>query len=99
MEGKIKGVTIKHMPSGKWFGYFLVDDGNGSGEMTFVDAVVGIDVGLEHYAVASESFEVENPRHLKHELKKLRKEQRKLSKKKEGFPELEQATDRRHQDV
>jgi putative transposase len=74
MDGKIKGVTIKHMPSGKWFGYFLVDDDNGSEEMTVVDAVVGIDVGLEHYAVDSDGFEVENPRHLKHELKKLRKE-------------------------
>jgi putative transposase len=84
VEGKIKGVTIKHMPSSKWFAYLLVDDGLGKNEVTVIDTVVGLDVGLEHYAVDSDGREVENPRYLKQTLKKLRKEQRRLSRKQKG---------------
>jgi putative transposase len=85
VDGTIKGVTVKHMPSGKWFAYLLVDDGRGPGdELRIIDNAVGIDVGLEHFIVDSEGNEVENPRHLKHELKKLRREQRRLSKKQKG---------------
>jgi len=54
-----------------------------------IDKAVGIDVGLEHYAVDSDGNEVENPRHLKHELKKLRREQRRLSKKQKGSKNYE----------
>lgn len=82
--GKIKGVTIKYMPSGKWFAYLLVDDGNRTNELAVIDSAVGIDVGLEHYAVDSDGNEVENPRHLKNALKKLRREQRRLSRKQKG---------------
>jgi putative transposase len=81
VDGMIKGVTVKHMPSGKWFAYLLVDNDTGPSTLTVIDSSVGIDVGLEHYAVDSDGNEVENPRHLKRELKKLRREQRRLSRK------------------
>ena len=84
VEGNIKGVTIKHMPSGKWFAYLLVDNGTETEELTVIDNAVGIDVGLEHFFVDSDGNEVENPLYLKHELKKLRREQRRLSKKQKG---------------
>jgi putative transposase len=89
VDGMIKGVTIKHMPSGKWFAYLLVDDGRGPSVPMIVDNAVGIDVGLEHYAVDSDSNEVENPRHLKNVLKKLRREQRRLSRKQKGSRNFE----------
>jgi putative transposase len=82
--GNIKGVTVKHMPSGKWFAYLLVDNGTGPSTLMVIDRSVGLDVGLEHYAVDSDGNEVENPRYLKRELKKLRREQRRLSKKQKG---------------
>jgi len=78
--GDIKAVTIKRMPSGKWYALLLVDDGSGAGELTIIGKAVGLDVGLEHYVVDSDGTEVENPRHLKHELKRLRREQRRLSR-------------------
>ena len=84
VEGNIKGIIIKHMPSGKWFACLSVDDGRGSRELMVIHDAVGIDVGLEHYAVDSDGNEVENPRYLKRELKKLRREQRRLSKKQKG---------------
>jgi len=84
VEGNIKGVTIKHTASGKWFAYLLVDDGNGTNELPVIHDAVGIDVGLEYYAVDSDGQEVENPRYLKRELNKLRREQRRLSRKQKG---------------
>ncbi len=84
VHGNIKGITVKHMPSGKWFAYLLVDYDRGADELTIVEKAVGIDVGLEHYAVDSVGNEVENPRWLSRELKKLRREQRKLHKRELG---------------
>jgi putative transposase len=90
IEGTIKGVTIKHMSSGKWFAYLLVDDGcNPFNELKIIDKAVGIDVGLEHFAVDSDGNEVENPRHLKNALKKLRREHRRLSRKEKGSKNFE----------
>jgi len=43
-----------------------------------------LDVGLEHYTVNSEGDEEENPRFLKEGLKKLRREQRRLSRCQKG---------------
>ncbi len=83
VAGDIKGVTIKHFPSGKWYAYLLVDDKKAD-EIMFINKAVGIDVGLERYTVDSDGQEVENPRWLKRGLKKLQREQRKLHKKELG---------------
>ena len=79
--GDIKQVTIKHMPSGKWYAYIIVDNGSKEFEPVDIENAVGLDVGLENYIVDSDGNEVENPRHLKRTLKKLRREQRRLSRK------------------
>ena len=68
------------MRSGKRCAYLLVDDGNDANELPVIDGAVGFDVGLEHYIIDSERNEVENPYHLKHQLKKLRREQREPSR-------------------
>jgi putative transposase len=84
IEGKIKQVTIKYMPSGKWYTYIIVDNGSKDFELTDVEAAVGLDVGLMSYIVDSDGNEVDNPRHLKQALKKLRRVQRRLSRKQKG---------------
>ena len=82
--GEIKQVTIKHMPSGKWYAYIVVDNGSSGFEPVDIERAVGLDFGLTSYIVDSDGNEVENPRHLKQALKKLRREQRRLSKKQKG---------------
>jgi putative transposase len=82
--GKIKQVTIKHMPSGKWYAYIIVDNGSSDFELIDVETAVGLDVGLTSYIMDSDGHEVENPRHLKNALKKLRRDHRRLSKKQKG---------------
>ncbi len=84
VHGNIKGIAIKHTPSGKWYACLLVDDGESAEVITVIDKAVGIDVGLESFVVDSDGNEVDNPRHLKRELKKLRREQWSLSKKEKG---------------
>ena len=84
IEGNIKQVTIKHMPSGKWYAYIIVDNGSTDFDICEVETAVGLDVGLTSYIVDSDGHEVENLRHLKQSLKKLRREQRRLSKKQKG---------------
>jgi putative transposase len=81
IEGEIKEVIVKHMPSGKWYAYILIDDGRGEDKLDIIENAVGIDVGLEHYAVDSDGLETENPCYLKQALKRLRKEQHRLMKK------------------
>lgn len=78
--GIVKGVTIKHAASGNWYAYLLVDDGKGGPELSVIRSAVGLDVGLEHYSVDSEGDVVDNPRFLKEGLKRLRREQRRLSR-------------------
>lgn len=84
VEGDVEGVAIKHMPSGKWYACLFVDGGNGPPETMVIDSVADIGVGLEHCTVDSDGQEVDDPRHLKHELKKLHREQRHLSRKQKG---------------
>lgn len=89
VKGEIKQVAIKHMPSGDWHALIIVDDGKGEDKVTFIEAAVGIDVGLEHCAVDSDGLETENPRRLKRELKKLRRDQRGLDRKGKGSKNYE----------
>lgn len=48
------------------------------------DRMVGVDMGLEYFAILSNGEKIDNPRYLRHYLKKLRLEQQKLDKKKKG---------------
>jgi putative transposase len=48
------------------------------------DNIVGIDVGLKEFATLSDNTTISNPRHLNKKLKKLKREQRKLSRKTKG---------------
>jgi putative transposase len=81
--GAIKTLTIKKMPSGKWFAIFTSDM-----EMRQVPQKdifpVGIDLGIEHFAYMSDGKTIENPRHFKHAEEKLADAQRRLSRKKKG---------------
>ncbi len=84
IDGNIKQITIKHVPSGKWFAFVQADDCIVIPEKQTIESAVGIDVCLTNFAVDSDALALENPRWLKKSLKKLRHEQRKLSRAKKG---------------
>lgn len=82
IEGEIKTLTVKRMPSGKWFAYFSCRVEEQPKEKPFKE--VGIDVGLNCFAMLSDGSKIENPRYYRKEEPKLARLQRQLSRKKKG---------------
>ena len=80
--GKINNATVVRTPSGKYFVVLNVDfepkvKQNGGGS-------IGIDVGIKEFYSDSNGNVVNNPKFLEKSSKKLRREQRRLSRKKKG---------------
>lgn len=77
--GKIKNVTVKRTPTGKYFAVLVVEfepetRPNAGGS-------VGIDVGIKEFYTDSNGSVVLNPKYLERSERKLRREQRRLSRK------------------
>jgi putative transposase len=83
INGKIKTLTIKREPSGKWFAIFSCIE-NIKDKRKVNDKKIGIDVGLEHFANLSDGTMVDNPRFLIKSERKLKRLQRRLNRRKLG---------------
>lgn len=81
--GTIKTLTIKRMPSGKWYAFFSAEAEITPG-IRAGKPLIGLDLGIEHFAYLSNGSSIENPRHLQSAEKKLKHAQMLLSKKKKG---------------
>jgi len=86
-EGKIKSCTIKKYPTGKWFAIFFCE--MPAPEQRKGNSIVGIDLGLNSFAVLSDGTEIPNGRFFKNSQKKLAKAQRRMAKSKKGTFEYE----------
>lgn len=85
-DGKIKTATIEKTPTGKFFISITV-------ELTDVKVrqkpisktnAVGIDTGIKTFAMLSDGIEIENPKHLKNNIQRLKVLQKRASKKQKG---------------
>jgi len=85
-EGIISSSYVSKTTTGKYFISILVEDGKELPIKPLVKekTTIGIDLGLKHFATISDGTKVENPKPLKRFLKKLKKQQRQLSKKTKG---------------
>lgn len=81
VHGRILNATVRRNPSGKYFVSILVETEVQPLEKT--GSSVGIDVGLKDFAILSDGTKYENPKWLRKLEKKLAKEQRILSRRKE----------------
>lgn len=81
-EGEIKTVTVSKTPTGKYFVSILIENQRELPKKKPVseETAVGIDMGIKTFATLSNGTAFENPRHLRSNLKRLRVEQRKLSR-------------------
>jgi putative transposase len=79
VQGKIKQITIKHFPSGKWYA-FVIEDGV-KPQKTANNLVVGIDLGLQNIIYDSDGNSIQNPRYLKQKEKRMKHLQRLMSNK------------------
>ena len=77
--GHINNVTIEKTPSGK---YFVVLNVEFTPEIRSNDScIIGIDVGIKEFYTDSNGNTVNNPKYLERSIKRLIREQRKLSRK------------------
>jgi len=79
--GKHSSVTVSER-AGRWFVSVLVKEE--VEPSPFRDGVVGVDLGIKHLAVCSDGTVFENPKALECNLRKLRRQQKALSRKKKG---------------
>jgi putative transposase len=75
-------VTVIRDRAGRYFASFAVQAE--SEALPEVESVVGIDLGLKHFAVLSDGRKISAPRFLRRAEKKLRRRQRDLSRKEKG---------------
>ncbi|MFN3430605.1 MAG: RNA-guided endonuclease InsQ/TnpB family protein [Candidatus Sericytochromatia bacterium] len=80
-EGRIKTVTLKR-EAGKWYACFSVEVATLELEPSVLE--VGIDVGLESFAVLSDGTVISNPRQYRRTQRALRRAQRKVARRKKG---------------
>ena len=83
MKGKVKTVTLKKTPTGKWFAFFTVEKTIPKRDK-IPQGIIGIDMGLHHFYADSEGNIIDNPRYLRKSELKLAHVQRKHSHKKKG---------------
>jgi putative transposase len=93
-EGKIKTTTISRTPTGKYYASILVDSAIVIPDKAKVNNVIGLDLGLNHFLITSEGEKIDNPRHLRAAMDRLKVLQRRLSRKKKGSQNRKKAIHR-----
>lgn len=87
IHGKIKTCTVKLAKTGKWYVIFSVEVATENFFETPTSQnknAVGLDIGIKTFASLSNGTQIENPRFLLNSEKKLKRAQRRLSRKKKG---------------
>lgn len=80
--GKINNVTVEHTSTGKYFAVLNVEFEPQSRQN--YNGCIGIDVGIKEFYSDSNGNVVSNPKYLEKSMRKLIREQRKLSRKQKG---------------
>ena len=80
--GKVNNVTIERTPTGKYFAVLNVEFE--PEPLINMGGLIGIDVGIKDFYSDSNGNVVSNPKYLEKSMRKLIREQRKLSRKQKG---------------
>ena len=83
IDGTWLSITVKKVPSGKYFAAVNCKDVPVE-EFEKTGSVVGIDLGLKDFAITSNGEKVPNPKYLRKSERKLRRLQRQHSRRKKG---------------
>jgi len=81
IEGNMKTLTIKRNPSRQYFATFTCEVDTQKQEHKYPNKKVGIDVGVENFVTLSDGTKIKNLRFLIKSEKKLKRYQRRLSRK------------------
>ena len=85
-DGKIKTSTVSKTPTGKYFISILVETNDSIPSKAPINEskAVGVDLGIKTFATLSDGTEIQNPKNIKKSLKRLKRLQRSVSRKKKG---------------
>ena len=85
-KGVVLSSTISKTPTNKYYISILVTDNKEIQTKPEIkeETTIGIDLGITNFIALSTGEKIDNPKHLKHKLKKLKAEHRKLSRKQQG---------------
>ncbi len=84
IEGAIKTVTISQNAQGHYCASILVEDGKETPEKSADGKAIGIDVGINHFAITSDGSKFDNPRWINKHEKNLKAKQKRLSRRQKG---------------
>jgi len=82
IDGSIVNVTVTRTKTGKYIASILCE--TEIKKHPLVDKNIGLDLGIKSYLVTSDAVEIENPKHYRRALKKVRKANKKLSRSVKG---------------
>lgn len=83
--GRVSSITITRNAAGKYHASILADDGQeAAAKPACITRVAGYDLGLSHYLIDNGGGKVANPRHLVNAYRRLRRDNKALSRKKPG---------------
>lgn len=85
-EGKYRSCTISQVPSGKYFISFLYELPKQEVKQKEIkyETTIGIDLGIKKFATLSDGRKIDNPKHLKSKLKRIKCLSKRLSRKQKG---------------
>jgi putative transposase len=83
LDGEVKQVHVKRERSGKWFACFSVEVEDVP-KVRKISKPVGIDLGITHYIADTDGSFVEHPHSIAKSEWRLKREQRRLSRKQKG---------------
>lgn len=85
ITGTLKSITLSRSATGKYYASLLCEDGmEAPAKPALISDVMGLDMGLMHFAIKSDGNKIANPRHLINASHNLRRKQKALSRKKKG---------------
>ena len=84
IEGSIRTVTITKNGSEQYYASVMFEDGKELPKPSAFGKAIGIDLGLTHFAITSDSSKFDNPRWLKRHERNLKIKQQQLSRKQKG---------------
>ncbi len=82
ISGTIVNATLTRTKTGKYIASILCEAE--IEQHSYVSKNIGLDIGIKSYLVTSDSVEIENPKHYRQALRKLRKANKKLSRSVKG---------------
>ena len=89
LPGRPSSVTVIKDPAGRYFASFVVDIEPEA--LAEAKPVMGIDLGLGHFAVLSDGRKIDSPRFLRRAEKNLKRRQQELSRKQKGSANRDKA--------